>query len=132
MEKYKDENLIVEDEPPIASSIKQSLDTILKGNDPEFYITHTLREAMTLAENKNFDLCFLDLNLSGESGFDLLNKFTSSFYTIIISAYSEKAIEAYEYGVIDFVPKPFHLERLKKLLDVILNEVITSVQKLNT
>jgi DNA-binding LytR/AlgR family response regulator len=40
-----------------------------------------------------------------------------SFHTIIISAYHEKAIEAFEYGVLDFVSKPFTYERLQKALE---------------
>ena len=36
------------------------------------------------------------------------------FHTIIISAYKDKAITAFEYGVLDFVPKPFDEERLSK------------------
>ena len=106
--------LIVEDEPPIALSIRNSCEAILKENAPKYTIVHTLKEAMYYAENARFDICLLDLNLSGADGFELLKKFTASFYTIIISAYSEKAVEAFEYGVLDFVPKPFHNDRLKK------------------
>jgi len=69
-----------------------------------------------LAHNE-VDLLLLDLNLNGEDGFEVLKKMVaSSFHTIIISAYKEKAIQAFEYGVLDFVPKPFKEERLIKAL----------------
>ena len=60
----------------------------------------------------------LDLNLKGKSGYDLL-KYAASlpFHTIIISAYTDKAITAFEYGVIDFIPKPFDLNRLRLAFD---------------
>lgn len=40
-----------------------------------------------------------------------------SFHTIVISAYTDKAITAFEYGVLDFIAKPFTLERVKQALD---------------
>ena len=52
-------------------------------------------------------------NLNGEDGFLVLKEMMSmSFHTIIVSAYKEKAITAFEYGVLDFVPKPFSEQRL--------------------
>lgn len=109
--------LIVEDEPPIALDIKDLCEEILKDLKVEFTLAYTLTDAITLVEQQSFDLCLLDLNLSGEDGFDLLKRFTARFYTIIISAYSEKAIRAFEYGVLDFVPKPFSRNRLRQALD---------------
>src|SRR5690606_5318988 len=48
-------------------------------------------------------------------GFDLLSTAVSgSFHTIIISAYKDQAIAAFEYGVLDFVPKPFNRDRLEQ------------------
>jgi DNA-binding LytR/AlgR family response regulator len=59
------------------------------------------------------DLVLLDLNLNGDNGFDLLKTAVSeSFHTIVISANKEQAITAFEYGVLDFVPKPFNRDRL--------------------
>jgi two-component system response regulator LytT len=60
-------------------------------------------------------LLLLDLNLNGEDGFDVLQNVVSrSFQTIIISAYTEKAITAFNYGVLDFVSKPFDENRLSQ------------------
>jgi DNA-binding LytR/AlgR family response regulator len=39
-----------------------------------------------------------------------------SFQTIVVSANIDRAIEAYEYGVIDFIPKPYNKERIRKAL----------------
>ena len=55
--------------------------------------------------------------LVGENGYDILKQAVSgSFQTIMISAYTDQAIEAFEYGVLDFVPKPFGEDRLRKAL----------------
>ena len=55
----------------------------------------------------------LDLNLNGENGFAVLEAMVArSFHTIIVSAYTDKAITAFAHGVLDFVPKPFDESRL--------------------
>lgn len=80
-------------------------------------LTHinTLQGALSFIENNSLDLILLDLNLNGEDGFDVLTTAVSqSFHTIVISAYKDQAITAFEYGVLDFVPKPFNRDRLEQ------------------
>lgn len=60
----------------------------------------------------------LDLNLHGLDGFELLRLgLAEGWRTIVVSAHAERAIEAFELGVVDFVPKPFGTERLKLALE---------------
>jgi len=110
--------LIIEDEPPIAEYIEDNVKTILGSEVSTINIVHTLDDAISFLKNNRIDLCMLDLNLKGKSGYDLL-KYAASlpFHTIIISAYTDKAITAFEYGVIDFIPKPFDLNRLRLAFD---------------
>jgi DNA-binding LytR/AlgR family response regulator len=109
--------LIVEDEPPIADYIEASVRSILGRSVRQVHISHSLEEALLYLEKQAIDLCLLDLNLSGESGFDILRRAASMpFHAVIISAHSERAVEAFEYGVLDFVPKPFSRERLQRAL----------------
>jgi two-component system response regulator LytT len=110
--------LIVEDEPPIAEDIERSVRAILRDRVKAVEICWTLDKAINRLEGGRFDLCLLDLNLSGESGFALLRQAVSRpFPTIIVSAHTEQALRAFEFGVLDFVPKPFTRERLRKALD---------------
>ena len=107
--------LIVEDESRIARRIERMTCDIL-GNALQS-ITHinTLHEALKFIENSSLDIVLLDLNLNGDNGFDLLTTAVSgSFHTIIVSAYKDQAITAFEYGVLDFVPKPFNRDRLEQ------------------
>jgi two-component system response regulator LytT len=39
-----------------------------------------------------------------------------AFHTVIVSANTDRALEAFEHGVLDFVPKPFTQERLGQAL----------------
>ena len=110
--------LIVEDEPPIADYIENYTRSILGNKVTKIFMVHTLDDAFTTLSNEVIDLCLLDLNLKGKSGFSIFKQTVSlSFHTIIISAYTDQAILAFEYGVIDFVPKPFNKDRLRLAFD---------------
>ena len=109
--------LVVEDESRIAKRIERLTRDILGHDLQSFRHINTLEEALEYIEGNTPDLLLLDLNLNGSSGFDLLTTAVSkSFHTIIISAYQDQAITAFEYGVLDFVPKPFNRDRLEEAL----------------
>ena len=83
----------------------------------------SLTKGLEFVTTHKVDLVLLDLNLNGESGFDLLKETVAqSFHTIIISAYKDQAIQAFEFGVLDFVPKPFNKERLHKAFDRVIHK----------
>jgi two-component system response regulator LytT len=110
--------LIVEDEPPIARDIGDAVHSILGTALTSLHVVFSLDKASEILQKHPIDLCFLDLNLSGEDGFELLQQaLTQRFHTIVISGHTDHALRAFEYGVIDFVPKPFTVERLRKALE---------------
>jgi two-component system response regulator LytT len=108
---------IVEDEPLIAERIERLIKEILGKKLTKIIIKNSLNEARHYLFEHPIDLLLLDLNLHGKDGFELLKQAVSgSFHTIIISAHTDKALEAFEYGVLDFVGKPFTKERLQKAI----------------
>ncbi len=110
--------LIVEDESRIAKRIERMTRAIYGNTLQSLKHSNTLYDALNYIENNALDLVFLDLNLNGHNGFDLLTTAVSeSFHTIIISAYKDQAITAFEYGVLDFIPKPFNQNRLEQALN---------------
>lgn len=110
--------LIIEDEPKIARFIEKQLRELLSDRLSRLSRVQHLEEARCYLEEKLPDLVLLDLNLNGKDGFDLLKDLTSyAFQVIVISAYQERAIEAFEFGILDFIPKPFIKSRLQKALD---------------
>lgn len=104
--------LIIEDESRIAGRIERMTSAYF-GPLSEIIKCDNTKAGITYLQTNAVDLLLLDLNLNGESGFDVLQTVASgSYHTIIISAYTDKAITAFRYGVIDFVPKPFDEDRL--------------------
>lgn len=107
--------LIVEDESRIAKRIERMTRDIFGNALESIKHINTLHEALKFTENSSLDLVLLDLNLNGDNGFDMLATAVSeSFHTIVISANKDQAITAFEYGVLDFVPKPFNRDRLEQ------------------
>jgi two-component system LytT family response regulator len=69
----------------------------------------------------NPDLLFLDIKLSDGTGFDLLNKVEFKGKVIFQTAYDEYACRAFEINAIDYLLKPITKERLKKVVDNLIN-----------
>jgi two-component system, LytTR family, response regulator LytT len=110
--------LIAEDESVTARRLERMVHEILGVRVESMAVKESLADAEEYLFEKPIDLLFLDLNLNGEDGYDLLKLAAAgSFQTIVVSANSDRAIEAFKYGVLDFVPKPFDLERLKRALE---------------
>ncbi len=110
--------LIVEDESRIAKRIERMTFDILGDNLRSIKHIDNIQEALKFINSSTLDLVLLDLNLNGNNGFQLLTTaVSSSFHTIVISAYKDQAINAFEYGVVDFVPKPFNKDRLQQAFD---------------
>jgi len=113
--------LIVEGEPRAADAIESGVCKILGPMLRSIHVSPGLKDASCYTSKNNVDLCLLDLDLDGEDGFDLLKKsFTGPFLTVIISAAANRALEAYECGVVDFIAKPFSLGRLRGALEKIM------------
>lgn len=105
--------LVVEDEKLIATRIERMVRDIVGPALHLLVLVEELEAAKSYLMDNDVDVVLLDLNLNGEDGFAILKDFSArSFHTIIISAYKEKALEAFEYGVLDFVAKPFDYNRL--------------------
>ncbi len=110
--------VIVEDEALIAGRIERLCRDILGPRLQTLSVRPTLAGARAHLREHPIDVLLLDLNLNGLDGFQLLREAVAgSFHTLVISAYAERAVEAFEYGVLDFIPKPFSRERLARALE---------------
>ena len=110
--------LIVEDEEVAAERLKRMLRDLLGGEIDSMKSMETIEPSVFYLEDNPVDLVFLDLDLNGEDGFELFKSAAAgSFHTIIVSANSHLAVQAFEYGVLDFVPKPLNRERLALALE---------------
>ena len=107
--------LIVEDEPPIARRLARLLH---EQGVTRTEMCQTLAAAAAPLARGDVDVVFLDLNLNGRDGFDLVRDAAAgAFHTVVVSAHTERALEAFEIGVLDFVGKPFGAERIARTME---------------
>lgn len=110
--------VIVEDEYMVAKRLKRFVEQAFAEQTIKITTCHSLDDANDYLDQHSIDLLFLDLNLQGHDGFTLLKEqLSQSFHTIVVSANFDRAIEAFDIGVLDFVAKPFTLERIQKAVD---------------
>ena len=110
--------LVIDDEIVIGMSIRRILAP--QGYEVE---THTDPHAgLAAALSGGFDVIFLDLQMPGFSGLDILREVKSSGVSsevVIVTGYStvESAVEAMKQGAADYLTKPFSPAQFKTILD---------------
>ena len=69
-------------------------------------------EGIEKIENLNPELIFLDIQMPGKTGFDLLTELDRSPLVIFTTAYDEYALKAFEVNALDYLLKPVEPKRL--------------------
>ena len=120
--------IIIEDQPPAQRVLKKyitDLGTIeLAGTFPDAL------QAMEFLRKGEIDLIFLDIHLPKISGIDFLKTLVQKPNVILTTAFSDYALESYDYNVVDYLLKPFSFERfIKAVSKVRMSEVEPSTKQ---
>lgn len=108
--------IVVDDEKLARTRVKEYMKTFpqwtLLGEAREF------REAEALIVETQPDLCFIDINIIGGSGIQLVDNLMERInsHWIFTTAYSEYAIKAFEMNATDYLLKPFSRERFEDVI----------------
>ena len=76
-------------------------------------------EAKREIEALNPDLIFLDIQMPGKDGFELLEELDQAPFVVFTTAYNEYAMKAFEYNALDYLQKPVTLDRLQVAVEKI-------------
>lgn len=79
-------------------------------------------EAMAFLHQNRVDLMFLDIKMPELSGLELLKTLTHAPAVILTTAFSEYALDGYEYSVVDYLLKPFSFERFLKAVNKVVSK----------
>lgn len=107
--------IIIEDEFPARRGLRRMLE---KHED-----VHVLAEAddlsgaRALVEEHRPDVVFLDVEIPGGGGFDLLESLSRETRIVFVTAHSQHAAKAFEVGALDYILKPVRAERVAQALD---------------
>ncbi|MBC7828903.1 MAG: LytTR family transcriptional regulator DNA-binding domain-containing protein [Chitinophagaceae bacterium] len=69
-------------------------------------------EGVEQIENLNPELIFLDIQMPGKTGFDMLGDLDKTPHVIFTTAYDEYALKAFEVNALDYLVKPVEPKRL--------------------
>ena len=101
--------IIIEDQPPAQRVLKKYI-----GDMSNMALRATFGDAlkaMDFLKAEPIDLILLDIHLPKISGIDFLKALAHKPHVILTTAFSEYALESYEYDVVDYLLKPFSFER---------------------
>jgi two-component system LytT family response regulator len=76
-------------------------------------------EAEAAIREHDPDLLLLDVQMPGDSGFDLLERLDAVPHVVFVTAYDEYAIRAFEVNALDYLVKPVEPERLTRALETV-------------
>lgn len=120
MNKFR--TIIVDDEIMAITALKrlcaksEKIELSSSFTDPE--------EALVFLQNNEIDLLFLDIEMPGISGLELLEKLDYHPQVVITSSNTDYAFDAFEYDVTDFLKKPVTLPRFALSLEKVVQERI--------
>jgi DNA-binding response OmpR family regulator len=118
--------LVVDDEPPLRELVRVSL-----GDGYQFDEAADIEAAWEKAHERRPDLVVLDIMLPGGSGLDLLRRFReddslADVPVIVLSAWQtgEDEQAARAAGADAFMPKPFAVDELARIVDELLEGAV--------
>jgi two-component system LytT family response regulator len=114
----KTKTIIVDDEP----NARMALRGLLEENFPEIEVLaecEDVPEAVKAIHKLKPALVFLDIEMPGYSGFELLDFFDEkqvNFRIVFVTAYSEHSLRAFEASAVDYIMKPVRLEHISRAI----------------
>ncbi len=95
----------------------ENLEGLLQQYCPQVHVLGTAINAddgIVLIKNLRPQLVFLDIQMPGKTGFEMLKELPDySFEIILITAYDQYGIQAIKFSAIDYLLKPVNIEELK-------------------
>lgn len=80
-----------------------------------------LAEAVEAMKEIKPDLIFLDIQMPGGSGFDVLEQVQGDFKIVFVTAYSQHFAKASKYQAVDYLVKPIRPERLARAMQELMS-----------
>jgi two-component system LytT family response regulator len=118
--------LLIDDEPLALAELQTMLQ---KHMDIEVIATAgNAQDAAEKIANLQPELIFLDINMPGKSGFEMLEELEEAPQVIFVTAYDQFAIKAFEVNALDYILKPVNKERLAEAIEKVKKQ-LALVQK---
>ncbi|MEO5560548.1 MAG: LytTR family DNA-binding domain-containing protein [Dokdonella sp.] len=107
--------LVVDDEPVARAGMRRMLDEV-EWIECIGEATNGIA-AVEMIDALKPELVFLDIQMPGLLGTDVLRRLTHQPFIVFTTAYAQHAVSAFELGALDYLLKPFGEERMRATLD---------------
>jgi DNA-binding LytR/AlgR family response regulator len=117
--------LAVDDEPPALDEL-----AFLLRADPRIARVHTAgdaTDALRILRDHEVEAVFLDIRMPGLDGLELarvLRRFAQPPAVVFVTAYEDAALDAFDLGVVDYVRKPVHTDRLGEAVRRVVSRLV--------
>ena len=115
--------IIVDDEQDSIDILRMMLSEV----QPTVEIVETCQsadDAVDAIQRHSPDFIFLDIEMPGKDGFEVLKAFPEAeFKVIIVTGYEQYALRAIKYSALDFLLKPFDSEELNKAIQKVRSSI---------
>ena len=115
--------VIVDDEKPARAVIREYLSDYAKFTVREAFGSPTEALAYLQKHAEELDLLFLDIQMPGMSGFELVEQLDHLPRIIFSTAYDEYAVQAFEVNAVDYLLKPYTADRFREALERALSRM---------
>jgi len=116
--------IIIDDEPLAIEALEIILQKKCKDDVQVIATSNSPNLGRALIETHQPDLVFLDVEMPGLSGIDLVQSFTNpTFRVVFITAFDDYAIEAFRLSAIDYLLKPVEADEITRVVAKIKNEI---------
>lgn len=114
--------IIIEDEINVRSGFIKMLNVFC----PEVEVVafaEDVESGISIINEHEFDVLFLDINLPDGSGFDLIYRIKEiDFHIIFVTAYDQYALDAFKVSASDYLMKPVSPDELQKAITKVIND----------
>ena len=124
--------IIIDDEPSAVSVLSTLLQKYCNADVDLLASANTPEEGRSLIEELHPDLVFLDVEMPGMTGVDLVKSFNApTFRVVFVTAYDAYAVEAFRVSAVDYLLKPVGSEDVVHVIQKIKNDIRNELGKLS-
>lgn len=116
--------LIVDDVAFLRDELREAIERVSPDN--EYSEAENFDGAVKLLDERSFDIAFLDIQMPGKNGLQIAEKakqISPKTNIVMVTAYSEYALEAFKLFVSGYLLKPINDNDLKAVLDNLRNPI---------
>jgi len=111
--------LLVDDEVNNLNNLSFLLTNDCEGISVKGCVSNAAAARLWLSQN-TVDVIFLDIEMPGENGFQLLSSLSShTFKVVFVTAYNKYALQAIKASALDYILKPVKIEELQDVVEKI-------------